>query len=166
MRKPGLQGILRAVNHFMIFFLMVSFLISCCTMLFVTTLCDTMGITLTNDDLQSAAKITFVNVLLLSLLFTCGDWLRRKLTVDRPVKRITQAADKLMQGDFSVRIQPLAQDAERFNEIIDCFNQMARELSSVETLRTDFIANVSHELKTPLAVMQNYGTLLQQHRQP
>jgi len=38
---------------------------------------------------------------------------------------------------------------------------MAQELSGVETLRADFIASVSHEMKTPLAVMQNYGTLLQ-----
>ena len=50
---------------------------------------------------------------------------------------------------------------ENYNKIIHCFNMMAEELTGVETLRTDFIANVSHEMKTPLSVMQNYGTLLQ-----
>ncbi len=72
-------------------------------------------------------------------------------------------AQKIMQGDFSVRLKPengFITD-EKFNEIIDCFNQMAEELGSVETLRTDFISNVSHEMKTPMAVMQNYGSLLQ-----
>lgn len=82
----------------------------------------------------------------------------RKIT-----KHIAEAAKKLVQGDFSVRIAPLSSLGadEHFNEIIDCFNTMAGELSGVETLRTDFIANVSHEMKTPLSVMQNYGTLLQ-----
>lgn len=39
---------------------------------------------------------------------------------------------------------------------------MAEELAGTETLRTDFVANVSHELETPLTIMQNYGTMLQQ----
>ena len=68
-----------------------------------------------------------------------------------------------MQGDFSVRIQPVKgiPDETGFNRIIECLNKMAEELSGTETLRTDFIANVSHELKTPLAVMGNYATMLQ-----
>ena len=67
-----------------------------------------------------------------------------------------------MSGDFSVRIKPMQSSGmEGFNQIAEAINQMAEELGGVETLRTDFIANVSHEMKTPLAVMQNYGTLLQ-----
>ena len=107
--------------------------------------------------------LTFVNVLFLSLICTVFDALRRKLTIQRPVQKIIAAAEKIMQGDFSVRIAPIQRTdyEDTFNQIIDCFNKMAQELSATETLRTDFIANVSHELKTPLAVMQNYGTLLQ-----
>jgi signal transduction histidine kinase len=68
-----------------------------------------------------------------------------------------------MQGDFSVRITPLRGGGDElgFNQIIDCMNKMAQELAGTETLRTDFIANVSHELKTPLSVMGNYATMLQ-----
>ena len=46
--------------------------------------------------------------------------------------------------------------------VIDNINLMAKELSGVETLRLDFISNVSHELKTPLSVIQNYATMLQE----
>ena len=162
MKHLTLRRVLKALNHCVIFFLMVAFLISCCMMLFVTTFAGTMELALNNENLGDAAKITFLNVLLLSLLFTIGDEIRRRLMLDRPMKRITQAAEKVMQGDFSVRIDTDPNDAEQFGQIIACFNKMTEELSSVETLRTDFIANVSHEMKTPLAAMRNYGTLLQQ----
>jgi signal transduction histidine kinase len=67
-----------------------------------------------------------------------------------------------MQGDFSVRIPPMhGAGMEGFHQIGTAINAMAQELSGTETLRTDFIANVSHELKTPLAVMGNYATMLQ-----
>ena len=162
--QNGYTGLLRGIYHYLLFFLMVAFLITCCMMLFVTTLSNSLNITLTDDNLAMAAKLTFGNVVLLSLVFTIMDALRRKWAVDRPVKRITQAAEQIMAGDFSVRIPPVRElgSDEKFNDIVDCFNKMAQELGSVETLRTDFIANVSHEMKTPLAVMQNYGTMLQQ----
>ena len=155
---------LMAINRYVVFFMLIGFFISCCMMLFVTTLTRVMNITLTAENVNVAAKLTFINVIFLSLLFTVIDSARRKIMVDRPVKQITDAAQKMMRGDFSVRIPPIRNidGNDQFNEIIRCFNQMAQELSGTETLRTDFVANVSHELKTPLAVMQNYSTLLQQ----
>lgn len=161
--ESNVKKVLKWINHFFVFFLLVAFVITCCTMLFVSILQSTLNITLTEDNIAVAAKITFANVALLSFIFTICDAFRRKITVERPVKRITDAAEKIIQGDFSVRVKPQSKFGtdETFNLVIDCFNKMAEELGSVETLRTDFIANVSHEMKTPLAVMQNYGTLLQ-----
>ncbi|MBR2951886.1 MAG: HAMP domain-containing histidine kinase, partial [Clostridia bacterium] len=104
----------------------------------------------------------FLNVIIITVLFKTIDFIRRRIMVDRPVKMITDAAEKIMRGDFSARVRQMhGGGMEGFNQIGESINAMAEELSSVETLRTDFIANVSHEMKMPLAVMQNYGTLLQ-----
>lgn len=155
--------ILKWLKNYVIFFVVVAFMVTCCTMLFTSTLSRTLGITLTGNILEKAAKLTFANVVILSLLFCVIDGIRRRLTVSRPVRQITNAAEAIMQGDFSVRIQPKSVfgGGETFLPIVECFNRMAEELGNLETLRTDFIANVSHEMKTPLSVMQNYGTLLQ-----
>ncbi len=158
-----MKRLLKNVSHYLIFFMLVAFLVTCCVSLFTSTLAKSLGVTLSSENLTTAAKLTLVNVIVLSLLFTLIDELRRRLTVERAARRIADAAQRLVEGDFSVRVQPVGRFTldENFNAIIDCFNRMAQELSGVETLRTDFIANVSHELKTPLAAMQNYGTLLQ-----
>jgi len=89
--------------------------------------------------------------------------MRRKYTVEKPVKRIMNGTNRIMQGDFKTKIDPLhlGNGKNEFDVIIDGLNRMADELSGIETLRSDFIANVSHELKTPLAIIGNYATLLQ-----
>lgn len=162
MKKLTLQNVLRMISGFLAFFLTIGFAISCCMMLFLNVLADTMNLTFTATNIAAAAKISLVNVLLIAVIFTLVDHIRRKISVDRPVKIITDATEKFMKGDFSVRISPMqGAGSEGFNQIIIAINSMAQELSGIETLRTDFVSNVSHEMKTPLSVMQNYGTLLQ-----
>ncbi len=162
MKKPTTRQVLKTVNNYIVFFLTVGFAVSCCMMLFLRVLADSMGLTFDAENIAVAAKLTFGNVLLITFLFGTVDYIRRKTTVDRPVRQITEAAEKIMQGDFSVRVPPIhGAGTEGFNQIGAAINKMAKELSGTETLRTDFIANVSHELKTPLAVMGNYATMLQ-----
>ena len=161
--KSKWTAILKWLYHFFIFFLLMAFVISCCMVLFVTTLTNSLSVTLNAENVTVAAKLTFGNVILLSELFSLIDAIRRKYTVLRPAQRIIQAASQIMQGDFSVEL-PLSRKFgvdDVFPQLESCINQMAQELGSVETLRTDFIADVSHEMKTPLSVLQNYGTLLQ-----
>ena len=150
------------LQRYVQFFLLVGFVVTCCMMLFVSSMQAAMGLTFTQQDIETAAKLTFINVVILTTVFGLIDGIRRRRMVERPVNKILQAAEKLMQGDFSVRIPPI-RSLDKYNgfgQIAECFNRMAQELSGTETLRTDFIANVSHELKTPLAVIQSDATLL------
>lgn len=149
--------------RYLLFFMIVAFLVTCNMSLFVGTLAKDLSLTLTGENLNRAAKLTFLNVIILGVLFTLIDVVRRRLTTDRITKRIAVAAGELAKGNFETRIPPVSKIGinENYNEIIDCFNKIANELGSLEILRTDFIANVSHEMKTPLSVIQNYGKLLQ-----
>lgn len=78
----------------------------------------------------------------------------------RPIQRMSDAFDELSRGNFSVRI-PTNEKIAEIREMAQHFNAMTYDLSHIETLRSDFIANVSHEFKTPLAAIEGYATLLQ-----
>ncbi|MFV0400346.1 MAG: ATP-binding protein [Oscillospiraceae bacterium] len=151
-----------SIRQYLSFFLLISFIVTCCFLLFLNSL------EMELPDVRRSAILTFGNVLFLSFLCTLIDGVRRKFTVQRPVKRILNATHQLTQGDFTARIKPIhnAESMNEFDAIIADFNKMAEELSGIETLRTDFIASVSHELKTPLTVIQNYATMLQSAELP
>ena len=115
-----------------------------------------------NDLVQISLPILYWAAVAAGLTF----FTRKKMiqTYDRPMKELARAAGQVAQGDFSVYIPPI-HTADRYDyldRMILDFNQMVAELGSLETMRTDFIANVSHEFKTPLAAIQNYAQLLEQ----
>lgn len=77
-----------------------------------------------------------------------------------PIMRLSRAMKQVAEGDFSVRLDSEKEWLE-IQELYDNFNIMTQELGATEILQTDFVANVSHEFKTPINAIEGYATLLQ-----
>ena len=86
-----------------------------------------MNLTYMPENIAAAAKVTFLNVLLITVLFKIADSIRRKIMVEKPTRIITDAAERIMQGDFSVRIPSIhAAGMEGFEQIGTAVNAMAQ----------------------------------------
>lgn len=144
----------RYLSSFFIFFLINCFAVTCSFILFLQSL------NYSSDQLRQAAPVTAGNVIFISLIFAGVYHVINYFTVDKPVRKIRKGLERVTKGDFSQRLDENGVSRD-FLPIVESINTMTEELSSVETLKTDFISNVSHEIKTPLAVMQNYSQLLQ-----
>ena len=114
------------------------------------------------DNRWEIALVMLVVILFISVLCTVADLVRRKVTVDGPVSKILLATEKIASGDFSYRTEP-EHTYGRYNSydlIMENINTLAAELERSEVLKSDFVANVSHEIKTPLSVIRSYTSLL------
>lgn len=146
------------ISNFALFFVIISFVVTCSFLLFFSTINA-----LSEQEIRAFAPVVFFNVIVLALLFTVADIIRRRVTVAIPMRELERVQKRLMEGDFSARVPEKYYNVKyrEIGKIAKGINTLAEELGSVETLRTDFIANVSHEMKTPLSVMHNYGMMLQ-----
>lgn len=113
-----------------------------------------------DDLLQTLVPILYWSAVAVGLtLFT-----RRRIqrVYEEPMHRLAEATEQVAGGDFSVYIPPLhtSDKLDYMDIMLADFNKMVEELGSIETLKTDFFSNVSHEIKTPLAIIQNNAELL------
>lgn len=91
---------------------------------------------------------------------------KMKSTYEEPLHKMAEATGKVSKGDFSVYVPTIhtADKLDYLDVMILDFNKMVEELGSIETLKTDFVSNVSHEMKTPIAIIKNYAELLSSDR--
>lgn len=114
---------------------------------------------------------TFYLITLLSIVITLLLSLAISSTFSKPLADIADAAREVAKGNFDVTIQynRRRNKNKKPNDIeivFDSFNKMVAELKYNEMFKSDFISNVSHEIKTPLATIQGYATLLQDQKLP
>lgn len=103
---------------------------------------------------QTGSYFTWSAIIVMLLTILGVSYITRKQT--QPLKTMATAARQLGHGNFSVRV-PVAEDnTSEFNELSVAFNNMAASLEQSESKRKEFIANISHELKTPMTTIAGF----------
>lgn len=76
----------------------------------------------------------------------------------KPISRLTRVTDELAKGNYKVRVNYEGKD--EISSLYASFNQMAVRLAKQETIRQQFISDVSHEFQTPLTAISGFATIL------
>ena len=122
-----------------------------------------VGIEFSSTILLIISRYSFFLSLTILFVFIAINAVTKRFIVDKPLKKILKATDKITAGDFSYRITDGNEEHIRteFDLIAYRLDKMAEELGNMEVLQENFISNISHEMKTPLATLQNYATLIE-----
>ncbi|MBQ8375391.1 MAG: HAMP domain-containing histidine kinase [Clostridia bacterium] len=116
-----------------------------------------------NIENGTIAFVMLIVAFAISLFCAAIEFIRHKLTVERRVREILDGAQRIAEGDFSVRLPVESSWSvyDDFDRIKEHLNALASELSKTELIHSDFISSVSHEIKTPLSVIKSYALALE-----
>lgn len=157
-RDPRITAKHMGLRGYLLLFLMLLLVCGSYTAIYFSLINHSDNTPFFYTTLSLMTYLVIISLLQTIFLASC-----RYHNVQHPIDQLGEAARKVTQGDYSVRLEPLRRDGKKdeFEVLFEDFNTMVAELGSTEMMKKDFISNVSHELKTPLAVIQNYATILQ-----
>jgi len=103
----------------------------------------------------------FLFLLLVSVLVGTGLTAIVGNFILRPLRSLINATKEIAGGNFNVYVD--AKGSRELVRLAASFNEMAKELGGIETLRSDFVSNISHEFKTPVASIKGFAKRLQKN---
>ena len=101
-------------------------------------------------------QLIYVTLIVLILAFLIGYFISKHIS--NPIVKINKAAKNLVNKEFKVDFDPRDNIAE-INELAETLNYTKNELQKTDELRRDLMANVSHDLKTPLTMIKAYAEM-------
>ena len=99
-KKTAKNCLLIVLWQYFTIFSIIAFAITGCMIMFLRLIEQDLGVTYTESNIRHAAIYTFIDVILISIFFTVLDAIRRKFMVERPVRRIVDAAERIMRGEL------------------------------------------------------------------
>ena len=107
-----------------------------------------------NFMLRSSTLFFYVAITVLIVSMLAASFLSRMQV--RPLGQMADAARRFGRGELSVRVEESPKNTSEINDLARAFNTMVDSLESSERRRQEFVANVSHELKTPMTTIGGY----------
>ena len=144
-------------------------LISYIVFLITVTVVVSIGILIFSKvkDFETSILAIFVllYILFTALIFFIIDYIRRNIIIQKPLNDILDATNLISKGEFDIKLKPRHNynNYDELDKIMININKMAIGLRNDEILKTDFISNFSHEIKTPIAIMNGYINLLKRN---
>ena len=120
--------------------------------LFITTPIEAM------NSATEILRTQLVHIIFISLFLSFGMSFFISKKISKPISNITKKAGELAKGNYNVEFEN-GHYAE-IDELIETLNYTTKELSKVEKLRKDLVANVSHDLRTPLTLIKAYSEMI------
>lgn len=113
------------------------------------------------DPMDSTANILknqllYVTLLVFALSFLSAYFISKRIS--KPIEKINESAKNLASGNYDISFQ-VEEDIDEINELVSTLNYTKEELSKTEKLQRDLMANVSHDLKTPLTMIKAYAEM-------
>lgn len=101
-------------------------------------------------------RLFYITILIIILAVVLGSYLAKMYT--EPIVKISTKAKELAKGNFDVNFEKAG--IVEVDELVDSLNYMKTEVSKTDQYRRDLIANVSHDLKTPLTMIKAYAEMV------
>lgn len=110
------------------------------------------------EDLDGASivlkgQLLYITLIVIVLACFISYFLSNKIT--EPITKITKKAKELGEGNYNIEFD--SSDVLEIDELANTLNHVSKDLSKIDTLRRDLMANVSHDLKTPLTMIRAYA---------
>jgi len=103
-------------------------------------------------------QFLYIFAIALGLAILLAYWLTARIT--RPIRKITATAKKMSEGEYGTVSEVGKYSFSEIKELSDTLNQTSYELSKADALQKDLLANVSHDLRTPLTMIRSYAEMI------